>query len=98
MRTFALTLALSLAAAGSAFAGSSLTLKNGDGAPNKFILDGASWRCEAGACTASGGKSQPALRACKRVVAKVGEVAAFSIDGRSFSEQELAECNAAAKR
>jgi len=98
MRTFALTLALSLAAAGSAFAGSTLTLKNGGGAPSKIIIDGAVWRCDAGVCTASGGKSQPAPRACKRVVAKVGEVSVFSLNGRTLSEQELAECNAAAKR
>ncbi|WP_409449663.1 CC_3452 family protein, partial [Brevundimonas sp.] len=44
--------------------------------------------------TASGGASQPAARACRRVVAKLGPVTAFSYKGEALDAQALAACNA----
>ena len=99
MRAIALSLALSLVAAGGAFAqpvGNSLTLASADKAPAKpVIIDGSTWKCSGGVCLGTGGKSQPADRACRRVVAKIGEVTAFTWRGQTLSADDLAACNAA---
>ncbi len=58
------------------------------------IVDGASWRCEGTACTASGGANQPAARACRRVVARFGAVSSFSWKGEALTAEQLAVCNA----
>ena len=101
MRALALSLALSLAAAGAAAAQAGdtlLTLKSGEGAASKFIVDGTVWKCEGATCVAGGSiKAQPAARACRRVAAKVGAVAAFTWRGETLSEDALATCNAGAK-
>lgn len=60
----------------------------------RVIVDGATWRCEGDACTATGGSSQPATRACRRVVAKLGPVTSFSYKGQTLTEDEIAACNA----
>lgn len=74
----------------------SLTLVNGESAPTRTIIDGATWRCEGGVCVASGGANQPALRACRRVVARLGAVSAFTWRGQELGAEELAQCNASA--
>lgn len=60
----------------------------------RVIVDGATWRCEGDACTATGGSNQPATRACRRVVAKLGPVTSFSYRGQTLSDEEVAACNA----
>jgi hypothetical protein len=65
--------------------------------PGGVIQDGAQWRCEATACQASHVKGLPALRACKRVVAELGAVSAFTWRGKALGAEDLAACNAAAK-
>lgn len=57
------------------------------------IIDGASWRCEGQTCVASGGTSQPASRACRRVVARFGPLTEFSWKGVAMSAEEMAVCN-----
>jgi hypothetical protein len=104
MRTLALTLAplslaLALFAAGGAMAqgpntNNSLTLASAANAPAKVIIDGAVWKCGPDACVASGGKSQSAERACRRVVSKLGQVSAFTWRGETLSAEALAACNA----
>lgn len=72
-----------------------LTLSDASRAPSgRLIVDGAQWTCQGAACTATGGTSQPATRACRRVVQRVGAVAAFSWKGVELSAAELAACNA----
>lgn len=72
-----------------------LTLADAASAPTgRTIIDGAQWRCEGAACTATGGTSQPATRACRRVVQRVGAVTAFSWKGVELSAAEIAACNA----
>lgn len=96
MRAFLITAALLLAtpAIGQS-AGSSATLRDAtQAAPNRVIVDGATWRCEGTSCTATGGSNQPALRACRRVVAKVGAVSAFTHKGVVLDAETLAACNA----
>jgi hypothetical protein len=97
---FGMTAALTLMAAVPAFAqpvGTSLTLKDASKAPEKTIIDDASWRCSGGVCMASGGASQPALRACKRVVAQLGAVTVFTWKGETLAADKLSTCNSAAK-
>ncbi|QTC92022.1 CC_3452 family protein [Brevundimonas goettingensis] len=95
----ALVLAAALFAAAPALAdtpATSLTLADASKAPAAtLIIDGASWRCDGASCTATGGANQPAPRACRRVVARVGQVSAFSYKGVALSAEQLATCNAA---
>ena len=58
------------------------------------IIDGAAWRCEGSTCVASGGANQPAARACRRVVARLGAVSEFSWKGETLSAEQLAACSA----
>lgn len=68
------------------------------GEARRVVLDGRSWACGPdGACIARGrGASQPALRECRRFVARVGTVTRYERDGVALTEAELARCNAAA--
>ncbi|WP_226634484.1 CC_3452 family protein [Brevundimonas poindexterae] len=76
-------------------ADTSATLADAASAPSgRVIIDGATWRCEGDSCTATGGSNQPATRACRRVVARLGEVTAFTWKGTALSAEELAACNA----
>lgn len=91
-----LLIAAALFVATPAFAqsgGSSATLAAP--AQTRTIIDGATWSCEGTACTTSGGTaSQPAARACRRVVARIGKVSAFTWRGTALSAEQLATCNA----
>jgi hypothetical protein len=95
----ALILAAALFAAAPALAATpttTLTLADASKAPAAtLIIDGASWRCEGSTCSATGGANQPAPRACRRVVARVGQVTSFSYKGSALTAEQLAICNAA---
>ncbi len=104
MRVIAFAAALMLASPviaqeAAAVAPTSLTLAEASQVPTgRTIIDGANWRCEAtGQCVASGGSAQPAQRACRRVVARLGPVSAFSWKGETLDESALATCNTAAR-
>ena len=88
-------LMLGLAGAAGAAGTTSLTFRDGQPA-DRFVLDGASWRCAENVCIATGGMSQPAMRACRRIVAEHGPVSTFTWRGEAFDAQRLAQCNAAA--
>jgi len=76
-------------------AGSSATLRDASTAPSgRVIVDGATWRCEGVNCVGNGGANQPPLRACRRVVAKIGAVSAFTHRGVVLDAETLAACNA----
>lgn len=102
MRAIAFAAALMLAGpalAQAPAAPTSLTLVETSQVPTgRTIIDGANWRCDAeGQCVASGGSAQPAPRACRRVVARLGAVSAFSWKGEALDEAALAACNTAAR-
>ena len=61
---------------------------------SRTIIDGATWRCEGANCSASGGSSQTAARACRRVVARFGAVTAFTYKGVELNAEQIAACNA----
>jgi len=94
----ALLVAVSLLVAAPAFAqapASSAVLADSSKAPAaRVIIDGAAWRCEGASCTATGGSSQPAARACRRVVARFGAVSAFTYKGVALTAEQLTACNA----
>jgi hypothetical protein len=94
----ALIVAAALFAAAPALAqsnASSAVLVDAAKAPaSRVIIDGAAWRCDGQNCTATGGNSQTALRACRRVVAKFGQVSAFTYKGVALNSEEIAACNA----
>ena len=100
MKLAALSFSLGLVAAPALgqSAASSLNLADPGRAPASTIIDGAAWRCSGGACVASGGASQPADRACRRVVAQIGAVSTFSWQGRQLNSDQVAACNASARR
>ena len=76
-------------------AATSLTLADAARAPSRpMIIDGARWSCEGAACTASGGSEQPATRACRRVVQRLGPVTSFSWKGEALTDEQIAACNA----
>lgn len=64
------------------------------------IFDGRAWTCGSdGACVARGpGAPQPALRECRRFVARFGVVTRYERDGAVLTEAQLVQCNAAAVR
>ena len=72
-----------------------LVLADAARAPSRpIIIDGAAWRCEGASCVASGGTNQPAPRACRRVVARLGAVSEFAWKGQALTPEQLAVCNA----
>ena len=98
MRAVLPIVALCAALAAPAFAQSSastrVVLADASRAPARAtIIDGANWRCEGATCTASGGANQPAPRACRRVVARFGQVTEFSWRGTALTAEELSACN-----
>ncbi len=102
MRILTAAAVIGLALAGSATAQTrttSFTLQNTAMTPTEaVIIDGASWRCgEDNVCVATGRVAeQPATRACRRVVARVGALASFTWQGRALTADQLATCNTAA--
>ena len=97
MRTLLIAAALLVAAPAfaQAPAATSAVLADVARAPaSRTIIDGATWRCEGASCTATGGTSQPATRACRRVVARFGAVSSFSYKGDILSAEQIAACNA----
>jgi hypothetical protein len=62
------------------------------------VFDGRSWTCDdAGRCVGRGdGANQPAIRECRRFVARLGPVTAYGRSGQALTVAELAQCNTAA--
>ena len=96
MRALLIAAALLVAAPAVAQApASSAVLADAAKAPaGRTIIDGAAWRCEGAACSATGGANQPAPRACRRVVARFGQVSSFSYKGVALTAEQLTACNA----
>lgn len=77
----------------------SFTVQQAETLPTRtLIIDGVAWRCDAQSltCTSNGGRSQTAERACRRLVARVGQVTSFTWQGTALNAEQLAACNTAA--
>ena len=70
------------------------------GQPTTVAVNGVDWRCDGDACAAASDRG-PGLdgfmRECRKVVAALGPLTAYSSQGRTMSAGNLAACNAAAK-
>src|SRR5690349_6434223 len=55
-----------------------------------------SWACGTDACQGATQESRPAVL-CEGLAKRAGKVDSFRVDGRAFSDAELAKCNASAR-
>ncbi|WP_375289108.1 hypothetical protein [Qipengyuania sp.] len=62
-------------------------------AEKQLVVGGLVWRCAETACVAAKGTSR-ALRVCRTLNRKSGEVSRFVTAGSVMSSEELARCNA----
>jgi len=98
MRIFitALVAASALSTAALAAEGAVIKLQAPAKVPS-LIQDGAAWRCTGDVCAAPQVKSLPIGRACRKIAAELGAVAAFNYRGAELDAAGLADCNTAAK-
>ena len=61
---------------------------------DRTIIDGATWRCEGATCTATGGRRAWPAGWRRRVVARFGQVTAFTYKGVDLTAEQVAACNA----
>lgn len=90
--------ALSLGAAGAAFADGQVTatLQQPQSGHMQLIAGGAVFRCESTSCIAGYGPDEAgSLSACKDLTRKVGAVSFYS-QNRPLDAKELSKCNAVA--
>lgn len=91
----ALALAIAAPAAAQSQNGATLILADAAAAPSRpVIIDGASWHCEGAECVAAAVTDQPASRACRRIVARLGALAQFTWRGAALTPAQIAACNA----
>ncbi|MEQ9314954.1 MAG: hypothetical protein RLN72_03820 [Henriciella sp.] len=83
-----------------ALAGTNFTAKlaQPDNNVQNIIAEKALWSCNGEQCVAELNRSKVTVRTCKKVASEVGELAAFSNDKGSLSEEDLVKCNEAAKK
>jgi hypothetical protein len=62
----------------------------------RIIARDVTWQCGADACQGATAESRPVVL-CESLAKHAGKVDSFLVDGRAFSEAELATCNAALK-
>jgi hypothetical protein len=65
-------------------------------AAGHIVARDINWACGANACQGNTAESRPAVL-CQALAKRAGKVDAFTVDGRGFSEAELAKCNASIK-
>lgn len=100
MTRFATLTIAAAALAMPALAGTSFTAKlaQPDTTIENIIAEKALWSCNGEECVAELNRRKVTVRTCKKVASEVGELASFSNDEESLSEEDLAKCNEAAKR
>ena len=65
-------------------------------ATGRIVARDINWACGTTGCRGATAESRPAVL-CQALAKQAGKVEAFVVDGRAFSDGELAKCNAAAK-
>lgn len=93
-RSASLTIALASIAAPAAAANYSATLVSP--ASGRFIARDITWNCGAAACQGATEESRPVVL-CQSLAKRAGRVESFLADGRAFTADELARCNASVK-
>ncbi len=56
------------------------------------LAGGLVWKCAETACAAPKGTSRPAI-VCARLAKEVGQVSAFTANGKALEAEDLARCN-----
>jgi len=54
------------------------------------------WACAGDSCQGATAESRPAVL-CQALAKKAGKIEDFAVDGRAFTSDELAKCNASVK-
>lgn len=62
----------------------------------RVIARDINWACGADGCQGATAESRPAVL-CQALAKEAGRVDSFTVDGRAFTDAELAKCNASAK-
>ena len=94
LRHALLVSALALVAAPAAASSYSATLATP--ANGRIVARDINWACGSTGCQGSTVESRPAVL-CQALSKKAGKVESFLVDGRAFSEAELAKCNTSVK-
>jgi hypothetical protein len=66
-------------------------------APGHVIARDMNWSCASDTCQGATDESRPAVL-CQALAKQAGRVENFLVDGRAFSDAELARCNISARR
>ena len=66
-------------------------------APAKIAARDILWTCASGACTGATQNSRP-LVLCQGLAKQAGRIESFGVNGRPIGADELARCNASARR
>jgi len=94
-----LTAAAFVAIAAPAFASNSYTFETVNPVSEKRVVaESVVWSCEGTTCTAELDRKAPTVRICKKIAKEVGELAALRNTKSELTAEQLAECNAAARK
>ena len=77
-------------------AAASYSAKLASPSAQRIIARDITWQCGADACRGATAESRPVVL-CQSLAKKAGKVETFLVDGRAFTDAELAKCNASAK-
>ena len=88
-----LSLAASLAAPAAA---SDYSAKLASPANGRIVAREINWACAGGSCEGATKESRPQVL-CQALAKQAGKIDVFAVDGRAFTDGELAKCNASAK-
>lgn len=106
LKISALTAALALMASG-AFAAApgpfkgEATLAAPVSAPTEAVISGVTWKCDGDKCVGAAERYSSLdnpVRECKKVVAQVGPLSAYTTRGRELTPGNLKACNLAAAK
>ena len=64
-----------------------------------FVAGSVIWSCDSSGCRSTSDTSgADALTSCRELSRQVGQITAFSANGRVFTAEKLTSCNVSAKR
>lgn len=87
------------AIAAPAFASNSYTFETVNPVSEKRIVaESVVWSCTGTTCTAELDRKAPTVRICKKIAKEVGQLAALRNAKSELTAEQLAECNASAKK
>lgn len=64
----------------------------------RIVAESVVWSCAGTTCTAELDRKAPTVRICKKIAKEVGELAALRNTKSELTAEQLAECNASAKK